>query len=814
MLNLTNLLESLPNVEVVGASPEGFKHFSIDTRVLTDPKRACFIALTGPNHDGHQFIAQAYELGVRHFLVHTIEEKYMSEATFYVVPDTREALQQIAGEHRKSFSNPVIGITGSNGKTIVKEWLNHLLMDEFQIVRSPKSYNSQIGVALSLLNISPLHEMAIIEAGISMPNEMARLEEMIAPDMAVFTHLGSAHLENFVDQKALALEKAQLFKNAQTAVYCNDEEDITAALDSVGFNGQRITWGRQKGDIILSEIRQMGAGAELTIQFEGRSYVTSIVDGSEAFISNTMTALTIASRFTKEFDRVIEESSKLSTLNMRLERLDGWGGSKIISDVYSNDLPSLRIALDELSKMKASQRVVVLSDIPQSGLSQEELYAVVNEQLVSHNIDLLIAVGSSISKGAFDVKTEAYQNTDSVIASLDQLDLNDAAILLKGARTFGFERITNELQQRAHESILLVDLRNLTENLNFYRSRLDNQTQIMVMIKAFGYGTGGVEIAELLEYNRVDCLGVAYVNEAIDLRNKGIGLPIFVLNPDIASFSQMIDHRIEPEIYSMRQLTALVQELKRKGHGGNYPIHLKIDTGMHRLGFVQSEIPRLIEFLNEHKEVKIKGALSHLAAADDPTHDEFTRGQIEQFQRTAKQISEGIGYDFTRHICNTAGLMRFPEAHFEMVRLGIGLYGVSSCAEDQGKLEQVGTLKSKVSQLHHILAGESVGYTRSGVSDQPRTIATIPIGYADGYRRSLSNGAGVILVNGHRAKVVGKVCMDMVMIDVTGLQVEEGDEVTIFGSNPTLEELAAAADTIPYEIISGISQRVKRIYLS
>ncbi|MCH2197223.1 MAG: bifunctional UDP-N-acetylmuramoyl-tripeptide:D-alanyl-D-alanine ligase/alanine racemase [Flavobacteriales bacterium] len=814
MLNLTNLLESLPTVEVVGASPEGFKHFSIDTRVLTDPKRACFIALTGPNHDGHQFITQAFELGVRHFLVHTVEEKYISEATFYVVPDTRKALQQIAGEHRKSFSNPVIGITGSNGKTIVKEWLNHLLMDEFQIVRSPKSYNSQIGVALSLLNISPLHELAIIEAGISMPNEMVRLEEMIAPDMAVFTHLGSAHLENFEDQKALALEKAQLFKNAQIAVYCNDEEEVAAALNKVGFKGQRITWGRQKGDIILSEIRQIGAGAELRIRFEGKSYVTSIIDSSEAFISNAMTALTAASCFTKEFDRVIEESSKLSTLNMRLERLDGWGGSKIISDVYSNDLPSLRIALDELSKMKASQRVVVLSEILQSGLSQEELYAVVNEQLVIHNIDLLITVGSSISKLAFDVKTEAHHNTDSVIVSLDQLDLNDAAILLKGARSFGFERITNELQQRAHESILLVDLRNLTENLNFYRSRLDNQTQIMVMIKAFGYGTGGVEIAELLEYNRVDCLGVAYVNEAIDLRNKGIGLPIFVLNPDIASFSQMIDHRIEPEIYSMRQLTALVQELKRKGHDGNYPIHLKIDTGMHRLGFVQSEIPRLIEFLNEQKEIKVKGALSHLAAADDPTHDEFTRGQIDQFKHTAKQISEGVGYDFTRHICNTAGLMRFPEAHFEMVRLGIGLYGVSSCDEDQGKLEQVGTLKSKISQLHHIQAGESVGYTRSGVSDQPRTIATIPIGYADGYRRSLSNGAGVILVNGHRAKVVGKVCMDMVMIDVTGLQVEEGDEVTIFGSNPTLKELAAAADTIPYEIISGISQRVKRIYLS
>lgn len=801
-----------------GAANRSFVRFSYDSRIISDPSRSCFLAIRGQHHDGHDFIDASYHQGVRCFICEDdgLEERY-PDAAFAVVDNVIHALHLLAARHRTLFKAPLIGITGSNGKTIVKEWLAQLLAADLRIVRSPRSYNSQLGVALSLWNMSSSDQLALIEAGISRRDEMARLEAMVRPDIGVFTHVGTAHLEHFDSVQELINEKCLLFKDAQVVYYRWDQPEVREGLQHAGFKGEHITWGSEHSGATFEivEQRREGDGTFIRLREGEQLYSFTLPFRDAASVANAITAFTVGLKFTSG-EGLSARMSDLQGIEMRLERIAGWGRSVILSDVYSNDLNALEISLDELAKIKGvDRRVVILSDILQSGIPDEELYPEVFRQLELHGVERVLTVGVRIRRfcGETTLHTQSFETTEDLMEALETIDLGRAAVLLKGARSFRFERILQRMQQRVHATKLEIQLPALVHNLNHYRSHVRDGVLVMAMVKAFGYGTGGLPVASLLEYHGVDYLGVAYVNEGVSLRKQGIQLPILVLNPDPSSFTQMIDHRLEPEIYSLTQLEAFERALESARYEGQYPVHLIFDTGMHRLGFDKHQAEALFEQLSNFKRIRIKGAMSHFAAADMPEHEVYTRQQIAQFEAFTRRLKEVVGYDFIRHISNTAGLIRYPEAQYEMVRLGIGLYGAESCAEDHGKLQPVAHFLSVVSQLRALDAGESVGYTRAGKADHARTIATVPVGYADGYRRSLSNGKGEVMINGQKAPVVGNVCMDMIMIDVTGLEVSEGDTVVLFGDAPTLEEVAKAADTIPYEILSGISQRVKRIYI-
>lgn len=812
-------LASLSGVRLVGNTGRSFSRLSYDSRIISDPVRSCFLAIRGSFHDGHDFMKEAYVRGVRCFICSELpEDDVFQDAAFAVVPDVMAALHTLAAQHRSRFDYPVVGITGSNGKTVVKEWLTRLLVPAMRVVRSPKSYNSQLGVPLSVWNMSYDDDVAVIECGISKPGEMENLQSIVQPSIGIFTHVGNAHLEHFRDVSEMVQEKCRLFASAQKVYYRADQPEIAEGLAAVGFSGEHCTWGEagSGSELVVKAVYETPRGKQLRVvskQGEEELFVPFKDEGS---VSNALLAYMVAKDLGAEPTYMREALASLPRVEMRLERFSGWNGSIILSDVYNNDLNALELSLDELSKIKGVRKqIVVLSDLLESGIPDAALYPKVAEYLRLYGIDLVITVGDRIRRfcGDFQPETTSFSTTEELIDHLEHIDLSDAAVLLKGARNFRFERIVQRIQRKVHASALEIHLPAMVHNLNFYRSHIHSGAQVMAMVKAFGYGTGEEPVAGLLEYHGVNQLGVAYVNEGVALRKQGIRLPILVLNPGAGSFSQLIEHRLEPEIYSLKQLRMLDRALRR-AHLEHYPIHLKVDTGMHRLGFKGAAFNELLEQLSNFKTILVEGVMSHFAAADMPEHDEFTRKQFRQFTEACDALQGVLNYGFKRHICNTAGMLRFPEAQGDMVRLGIGLYGAPSCAEDAAHLQPVAHLRSVISQLREVEAGESVGYTRAGISEHPRVIATIPVGYADGYRRSLSNGKGRVVIRGSYAPVVGNVCMDMVMVDVTHLkEVQEGDEVVLFGDAPTLEEVARAADTIPYEVLSGISARLRRIYV-
>ncbi len=790
-------------------------HVFTDSRSLLPTAQTLFFALKGPQHDGHSFISELAAKGVRYFVVNsdaTLPD--LPDACFLLVPDTLQALQQLAAYHRSRFTYPVIGITGSNGKTLVKEWIYQLLREDYNSVRSPKSYNSQVGVPLSLLLMEAQQNLGIFEAGISQPGEMEKLANMIRPDIAILTTIGPPHSENFTDTRQQAEEKLCLFEPASVLIYNRDNEEVEQLVKEKYAAKKLRHWSLQQPAFLqITESRTGSKYTTLTGICEGETVRLVIPFTDKASVENCITCWVLLRHLGFSAHETELRMAGLTPLEMRLELLSGTSGSLIVNDSYNSDTASLSIALDFLHQQKQQgKKTVILSDILQDKSPDAELYGKVIDLLQHKGISRLIGVGEKISRYATGFRGEKlfFPSTEALIEQLPALDFTGQLILVKGARLFGFERITARLQQQVHETVLEINLDAMAHNLRYYRARLDPGTRIMAMVKAFSYGSGSYEIASLLEFNRVDYLAVAYADEGVALRRAGITLPIVVMNPVKSSFVTMQRYRLEPEIYSV----ALLQDLLQLLDPAYYPpIHLKIDTGMHRLGFDPEEIPALCALLVRHPELKIGSVFSHLAASDNPQHDEFSRTQVKALEKAAAQVSAAVGYPVLRHILNSGGISRLPEAQLEMVRLGIGLYGVGITEEDRHNLQPVSQLLTLISQVKTVSASETVGYNRNGKLTRATRIATLPIGYADGFSRSLGNGRGYVRIKGKKAPVVGNVCMDMCMVDITDIpEAAEGDRVVIFGPGLPVEEVAAAMQTIPYEVLTSVSARVKRIY--
>ncbi len=785
-------------------------HISIDSRSLQNGKTTLFFALVGPNNNGHVFIEELIQKGVQNFVVTAIPENLKAKANFLLVENTLVALQELAAYYRNLFHFPIIGITGSNGKTIVKEWLNFLLSPDYTIIRSPKSYNSQVGVPLSVISINEKHNLGIFEAGISTTNEMEKLEKIIRPTIGILTNIGSAHDEGFANVEEKIIEKLKLFKNSEILIY-NKNKTVDAYLDS---KIKTFSWSCQEetADVFI-KIKPVLDKTVLQIHHSGSKFEIKIPFLDNASIENAIHCMMILLYFNYDNKTIEERMKLLFPVEMRLKVKNGIHNSMLIDDSYSSDFQSLKIALDFLESQKQyKKKTVILSDIFQSGFTNEELYSKVSQLILSNKINKVICIGETISKYKNKFKNcTTFKNTEAFISEFDSLNFGDETILIKGARVFEFEKIVALLEEKTHETVLEINLNAISHNLNFYKSKLKPTTKMMVMVKAFGYGNGGFEIAKLLEHHNVDYLGVAFADEGISLKNSGIKMPIMVLNPETTSFSAIIQHELEPEIYSLKGLNSFLQLAKQKKLS-HFPIHIKLDTGMHRLGFEEETITDLIAILKDNNYVEVKSILSHMATSDALEHHDFALSQIELFEKLSSKIISDLQINPIRHILNTSGISNFPQAQYDMVRLGIGLYGVSNDANEQHSLENVGTLKSIISQIRTIEKGESVGYGRRFVAQKTSIIATIPIGYADGISRHWGNGLGFVTINNLKATIIGSICMDMLMVDITELKCQEGDEVILFGKNPTVSYIAEKLETIPYEILTSISQRVKRVF--
>ena len=798
---------------------EKIEHLLIDSRKLHFSKNTLFFAIHGMRLDGHNYVNELYKKGVRNFVVdRNIPVFKLKESNVLLVENTVDALQKLTAHHRSQFSLPVVGITGSNGKTIVKEWLHQLLHKDYHIVRSPKSYNSQVGVPLSVWNIRENHNLALFEAGISQPGEMDKLAPVIHPDIGVFTNIGAAHSENFVHNQQKIREKLTLFRKACLIIYCKDHHDIDQSIVEAWHNREEkpdlLSWTLtgKPAQVFYEEI-----DAQIRCTYKDVSFEFEPPFNDKASLENLLHCITFLLHLEMPTDGIIARIKSLERIAMRLEQKKGVNGCVIINDSYNSDLDSLKIALDFLKQQESTrQHTVILSDILQSGLSGPDLYEQVSALVKQSEVHRFIGIGSALEKSQHffagdNLETTFYPDTNTFLQQANEDDFENEAILLKGARRFAFENIGSFLEEKTHSTSLEINLNALVHNLNFYNSLLKEGTKIMAMVKAFAYGAGGHEVAKLLEFHRADYLGVAYVDEGVALRKVGIKIPILVLNPEERAFSAMVRNNLEPEIYSFSLFGKFVRYVKSLGLEKPYPIHINVDTGMHRLGFEAQDIQKLIKKIKANNAVFVKSVFSHLVASDDASYDGFTRTQISTFEKLSNEIISALSYPVLKHICNTGGISRFPVAHFDMVRLGLGLYGVDE--HNQEKLLPVGSLKSTISQIKDVKQGESIGYSRAGIAKQDMKIATISIGYGDGLSRKLSNGKGRMFVHGKPATIVGNVCMDMTMIDITNIEkVKEGDTVEVFGEHQSVTELAKQAETISYDIITGISGRVKRVY--
>ncbi len=790
----------------------------IDSRSLVLQENVLFVAIKGERNDGHYYIEELYRKGVQNFLIEYLPEKHQNlrNANFVLVKNTLHALQTLAAYHRKSFDYPVIGITGSNGKTILKEWIFQLLNDDMRIIRNPKSYNSQIGVALSVLLMRGDYDLAIFEAGISQYGEMQKLEKMIAPRIGIFTNIGDAHQENFKNIEEKIYEKLKLFYHSDLLIYCKDHKEIDKAVGKK-INSQQtktFTWSiKQDADLRILEIYKKNNQTKIVFSHQSISSSINIPFTDKASIENALHALAFLLSQNLFSPQKADYFADLNPVAMRLELVQGINNCTLINDTYNSDLNSIQIALDVLNRQNQHiNKSLIISDVLQSAQNEKELYKQLALMINKAPLDKVVLVGKKLFKyrSLFKGNIQNFTNTEKLLQSQIPKYFQNQALLLKAARKFRFDRIIDLLQQKNHRTVLEISMENMLHNLNYYRSLLKKETQIMVMVKAFSYGSGSYEIALWLEHQKIDYLGVAYVDEGIELRKAGISLPIMVMNPNFESFPQLIEYKLEPEIYSFTSLHKF-KLAAQKFSVNPYPIHIKIDTGMRRLGFDLNEIDKLIKELKHCKSVKIKSVFSHLVASDEAIQDKFTQKQIKEFKHASKKITDALSYKFSRHILNSSGIERFPDAQFEMVRLGIGLYGISP--NNQNKLKNVSTLKTRISQIKKVKAGETIGYSRAGKIKKDTYIAILPIGYADGLNRKLSNGKGKVFLHGKYVPFIGNICMDMSMIELKNISAVEGDEVIIFGEQPTVNQLAKQIETIPYEIFTSISSRVKRVYL-
>ncbi|MFO8001158.1 MAG: bifunctional UDP-N-acetylmuramoyl-tripeptide:D-alanyl-D-alanine ligase/alanine racemase [Marinilabilia sp.] len=789
----------------------------IDSRSVYDPSESLFFALKGSHHDGHQFITQLYRKGVRNFVVRegAIPTGLELSANWIEVGDPLDALQEVAAFHRSRYNLPVLAITGSNGKTIVKEWLSQLIGSDLFVTRSPRSYNSQVGVPVSLWHLSGRSGLGIFEAGISLPGEMERLQRIINPSMGLFTTLGQAHQENFASLEDKLNEKLKLFRDVETIFYGRDQALVHKIITARFPEKNLMTWGRSGAATLqLVGEKELDEGTQLSMKWKGQVFDVDIPFTDRVSVDNVMAAILFLLSFGYTPGTIAGRTTLLTPVAMRLEQKEGMNDNLLINDTYNADITSLQVALDFLvqqSRRKGVTRTVILSDILQTGVPDDELYPMVASMIGEKEIDRFIGVGPALSRYAsfFGSRARFFDTTEEMLKAIPSFHFRGEAILVKGSRPFSFERIVTRLEQKRHATVMEINLDALSHNLNQYRRLLGDQTRVLAMVKAFSYGSGSYEIAAALQHHNVDYLGVAFADEGMELRKAGIATPVIVMSPEEKSFGQMLAYNLEPEIYSFRVLEAFNISAEAEGEPG-VPVHLKIDTGMNRMGFLEGEIDELIRRMKNMPALKIKSVFSHLAGSDDPAHDSFTRHQIRTFENICRRLKYELQTDFWMHILNSAGIERFPEANFDMVRLGIGLYGFG--AGEIGDLRNVVSLRSYISQIKPVAGFDTIGYNRAGALSRDGYIGIVPVGYADGLNRHLSNRRGKMMVHGRLAPIVGQICMDMCMIDLTDIQAEEGDDVLVFGDDYPLTHLARQLETIPYEILTSISRRVSRVY--
>lgn len=811
---IARVLESGHNPQFSNAT---VSRLLLDSRQFSSADGVLFFALRGKNHDGHGYIHHLVQKGVKYFVVEEIPPQ-IEGVSFIKVEDSLAALQRLAHFIREKSTAKIVAITGSNGKTVVKEWLAQILQKQYSVCRSPKSYNSQIGVPLSIWELEPHHQVGIFEAGISEPCEMEKLEAMLSPEFGIFTNIGSAHEANFENRQQKINEKLKLFTDCKKLVYEEDGSERAKHIKSFAEKNsvELLSWSRyERPADINARIETFADGSKITVNQGGEEWGFTIPFADEASVQNAMHCLRMAVELGISKEILAETFSRLSPVEMRLQMKSGSSNNLIINDAYNSDLESLRVALHYLDHHAGKrERVLVLSDMLQTGLDEKQLSQEISEVINRFELHRVIAIGPQLSLHGLQIKAQLdlYSDTEEFLENRFRYHIKDSAILLKGARPFAFEKISQLLEEQSHETVLNIYMNRMVHNLNYFRAKLKPKTKLMAMVKAFSYGSGSYEVANLLQFHKVDYLGVAYADEGVALRKAGISLPILVLNAEPSAFHDLVNFRLEPEIYGFHQLKSFQEVVAREGLNEPFPIHLKLETGMHRLGFEESQLKDMLELLQQTNVLKVVSAFSHLAASDDAAERDFTLGQIQKFERMTEVLQHGLGYEFIRHISNSGGISNYPEAHFDMVRLGVGLYGIGSNENDRQHLQVASELLATVSQVKQVEAGESVGYGRSFVADYTMSIAVVSIGYADGFRRSLSNGVGEVSIRGKRYPVVGRVCMDMVMIDVTDSDVQEGDKVEVFGQTISVYELSQKMDTIPYEVLTGISHRVKRVY--
>ena len=799
-----------------------------DSRSLCFPEETLFFALKSARNDGHKYISDLYRRGVRNFVVESrgIQEycpnsaSEMNDANFLIVPSPLAALQRLAERHRDEFDIPIVGITGSNGKTMVKEWLYQILLPSQKIVRSPKSYNSQIGVPLSVWLLNEQTEVGIFEAGISEPGEMMALRDIIQPTVGVFTSLGSAHQENFRSMEEKCMEKLELMHDTQAMIYCSDNDIVSRCVRRMQYKGEKIAWS-QCDEQVAFFVKTVD-GTKISYRYKGEDGAFDIPFSDEASIEDCITCAATALYLGITPEQLAERMPVLEPVAMRLEVKDGQRGCVLINDSYNSDVNSLDIALDFMNRRQFSpltshpsllKKTLILSDMYQTGVAPEQLYAQVSDLCVKRGIQKFIGIGTDLSAQADKIQIvdkQFFLDVQHFLTSDTFSSLRNELILLKGARSFGFDQITEQLEQKVHETILEVNLNAVVNNLNYYRSFLKPDTKMVCMINADAYGAGAIEIAKTLQDHRVDYLAVAVADEGVTLRKAGITANIMIMNPEMTAFKTMFDYDLEPEVYSFRLLDALIRAARKEGITG-WPVHIKLDTGMHRLGFDPiNDMDELIDRLKHQNAIIPRSVFSHFVGSDSDGFDEFSASQFALFDEGSKKLQAAFTHKILRHMDNSAGIEHFPERQMDMCRLGLGLYGVDP--RDNRILNTVSTLKTTILQMRHVPAGDTVGYSRKGKIDHDSVIAAIPIGYADGLNRHLGNRRCYCLVNGQKAEYVGNICMDVAMIDVTGIDCHEGDMVEIFGEHLPVTTLSDIIDTIPYEVLTGVSNRVKRVY--
>ena len=809
----TKEIAEITQSQIIGDKNLQIHHIAFDSRNIYSTLKTAFIAINTHKNSGEKYISQAIEKGIKVI----ISENFYSEydgITWIIVENSVKFLQDLAHYHIENQPIKTIGITGSNGKTIVKEWLYQCLWNEFPTVKSPKSFNSQIGLPISLLQTSEKHQVGIFEVGISKPHEMKTLEEIFSPKIGILTHIGTAHSSNFENELQLIKEKLILFKNSEIIIYNGDNEQVCKEIKTQYSDKKLISFGLKAHNDVKIICDYKDRNQEILVQYFSEKLSFPANQRDEATLTNALAVICILKEFGFTNEKIVEKINNLKAVEMRLESVNGVRNNLIINDSFNLDLDSLIIAYQFINQYNRDEKTLVLSDIFDVKNDDVSLYHKVAEITNQQNFKQIFLVGNQISRfqEKFNAKTYTFSTTKELLESQQLNSIENQLILLKGARIFEFEKIKSHLELQKHDTVLEINLNAILHNINVHKSLLKPETKMCAMVKAYSYGLGGYEIAEFLQHHHIDYLGVAYADEGVDLRKNGITTPILVMNPEQGSYDVIIDYNLEPEIYSLRVLELFANQLQLKGIQQKYPIHIKVETGMHRLGFKEHEIDELVENLKKYN-VKVASIFSHLSSADVPEEDDYTMEQIHTFQRVSSKISEALGYQPIRHILNTAGITYYSDYQFEMVRIGIGMVGISANPKVKKQLQSAVTFKTVISQISEVKQGESIGYNRKYKAEKDTRIATIPVGYADGIPRLIGNKKGFVGIHNQKVSIVGNICMDMLMVDLQNIKAKEGDEVIIFNGNPTLEEFSGYCQTIPYEVLTSISRRVKRIYI-